>query len=80
MSANDIVTLIDAEVAKLQHARALIVGKVNRGPERRKSTTDKPKKKKWNLTPEGRARIGQAVRKRWDAQRKATKLIAEGLR
>ena len=80
MSANDVITLIDAEVAKLQQARALIAGKVNRGPERRKSTADKPKKRKWNVTPEGRARIAEAVRKRWDAQRKATKLVAEGLR
>jgi hypothetical protein len=77
MSANDILTLIDAEIAKLQAARALMTG----APVKRKSgppkstavSTVKPKKKKRNLSPEGRARIVSAVKARWAKQKKAAK-------
>jgi hypothetical protein len=77
MSTNDILTLIDAEIAKLQQARALIAGAVaKKGPGRPKSTalsTVKPKKKKRNLSPEGRARIVAALKARWAKQKKAAK-------
>lgn len=69
----DIVALIDAEIAQLQAARALIANagttSVKRGPGRPKGTG----KKKRNLSPEGRARIAEAVRRRWAAQKKAAK-------
>jgi hypothetical protein len=35
--------------------------------------TKKKKKKKRNLLPEGRARIAEAVKRRWAAQKKAAK-------
>ena len=77
MSTNDILALIDAEIAKLQQARALIVGPTaKKGPGRPKSTalsTVKPKKKKRNLSPEGRARIVAALKARWAKQKKAAK-------
>jgi hypothetical protein len=69
----DILALIDAEIAQLQSARALIAGDgtapTKRGPGRPKGTG----KKKRNLSPEGRARIVAAVKARWAAQKKAAK-------
>jgi hypothetical protein len=70
MNTTDILALIDAEIATLQQARALIVGtEIRRRPGRPKGTG----KKKRNLSPEGRARIAEAVKKRWAAQKKAAK-------
>jgi hypothetical protein len=69
----DILALIDAEIASLQSARALIAesgtATTKRGPGRPKGTG----KMKRNLTPEGRARIAAAVKARWAKQKKAAK-------
>ena len=78
MNTTDILTLIDAEIATLQQARAMVSGEVaKKGPGRPKSTavsTVTPrKKKKRNLSPEGRARIAAAVKARWAKQKKAAK-------
>jgi hypothetical protein len=83
MALKDIVSLIDAEIATLKEARALLaagsaVTVAKRKPGRpRKVQPDSPKatirKKKRNLSPEGRARIAEAARKRWAAQKKAGK-------
>ena len=83
MNATNLITLIDAEIATLKQARALIAGvsaevvTEKRKPGRPKSTTTAPaapaKKKKRKLTPEGRARIAEAVRRRWAAQKKVAK-------
>jgi hypothetical protein len=66
---------IDNEIAKLSQAKALLTDAtaVKRKPGRPKATTAvaKPTKKKRNLSPEGRKRIAEAVRRRWAAQRKA---------
>jgi len=71
----DILALIDSEIAKLQSARTLIAAAASaseiptkRRPGRPKGTG---KRKTRNLTPEGRARIADAVRRRWAAQKKA---------
>jgi hypothetical protein len=69
-----ILAQIDLEIARLQQARALlasteITGK--RGQTAR--TVAKPTKKKRNLTPEGRARIAEAVKRRWAKQKVAKK-------
>jgi hypothetical protein len=76
MSANDILALIDAEVAALQNARSLLAGTAaKRGPGRPKSavaSTPKTKKKR-KLSPEGRAKIAEGQRKRWAALKKAAK-------
>ena len=73
-----IITQIDAELAALRQARALLTGEVVKGKRGRpkgasqKETAKKaPAKKKRNMTPEGRARIAAAVKKRWAAQKKA---------
>jgi hypothetical protein len=72
MSQNDILSLIDAEIAHLKQARALIAGAGKPGPGRPKSTapvaTPKPKRKK--LSKEGRARIAAAQVARWAAIKK----------
>jgi hypothetical protein len=76
MSANEILSLIDSEIAALQQARALLAGGVaKKKPGRPKSTAVsvvKPKKKH-KLSAEGRAKIAEGQRKRWAALKKAAK-------
>jgi len=79
----EVIALIDAEIATLKEARAPLAAgsavtvpkrKAGRPPKVQPDTTATPKrKKKRNLSPEGRARIAEAARKRWAAQRKAAK-------
>jgi chorismate mutase len=61
MGVSDILVQIDREIAQLQQARALLAGGAAKAP-----------KKKRNLTPEGRKRIAEAVKRRWAEQKKAT--------
>jgi hypothetical protein len=75
MSTIDIIALIDAEITSLKAARALIAETGKRKPGRPKATADpvaKPKQKR-KMSPEGRARIVEAVRRRWATQKKAAK-------
>lgn len=71
MGVSEILAQIDHEIAQLQRARALLngssKGKLNKsaGPGRKGTG------KKRRLTPEGRKRIAEAVKRRWAAQRKA---------
>lgn len=69
----NILALIDAEIASLQHARALLTGAssapIKRGPGRPKGTG----KKKHKMSPEGRARLVAAVKARWATKKKAAK-------
>lgn len=79
MDFNRLVHEIDAEISRLQQARALLTGESSkRGPGRPKvaaqthkaaPTTAKTGKRKRRLSPEGRKRIADAMRKRW-AERK----------
>jgi hypothetical protein len=79
MPIKDLLAEIDAEIARLEQARSLLAAGesgIRRG--RPKNTSDvpaslKPTKKKRNLTPEGRARIAAAVKRRWAAQKAAGK-------
>lgn len=83
MKTTEILTQLDAEIAKLKQARTLLSGSnehpieiITRKPGRPKSTAapaPTAKKKMRNLSPEGRARIAEAVRRRWAAQKKAGK-------
>ena len=80
MALKEILSLIDAEIATLKEARALLAaGSAVTGVPRKagrpaETLFDSPKvpkrKKKRNLTPEGRARIAEAVKRRWAAQKK----------
>lgn len=79
----EVISQIDEEIAKLQQARALLVGGANtqkkaaRGrPKGSKnvapvSSASAPKKRKRQLSPEGRKAIADAMKKRWAERRKA---------
>ena len=84
MDVSKIVAEIDAKIASLQQARAVLVdldesalvSKPRRG--RPKGTTKgtkivaaaKPATRKRNLSPEGRKRIADAMKRRWAERRK----------
>jgi hypothetical protein len=87
MDVSKIIAEIDAKIASLQQARTVLVGldesapvvavpKKKRG--RPKGSTNavkaavKPVKRKRNLSPEGRKRIAEAMKRRW-AERRAKK-------
>ncbi len=75
MGVLEILAQIDHEIAQLQHARSVLGGKA--APAAKKTAaaptakTGKRRKKKRNLTPEGRKRIAEAVKRRWAEQKKA---------
>jgi hypothetical protein len=76
MGIKQIIEEVDAEIARLQQAKALLTGEaVKRSPSGPKAIAAAvaPAKKKRNLTPEGRARIAAAVKARWAKQKKAAK-------
>ena len=80
MGLPEILAMINREIAQLQKARAVLSGGVAPTAKRKAgrprkiavaviTTAAKPaKKKKRNLSPEGRRRIAEAVKKRWAAQ------------
>jgi hypothetical protein len=80
VEVNRIIAEIDAQISKLQQARALLAGttttaaRTGRGrPKGSKNTsavasTTAPRKRK--LSPEGRKRIADAMKKRWADRRK----------
>jgi hypothetical protein len=67
---SEILSQIDREIALLQQARALLAGSGTRATKAAASTANAPKKKR-RLSPEGRRRIAEAVKRRWAEQRKA---------
>ena len=73
MGVSEIIAQIDREIAQLQQARALLVGGAAASPKKTTAAAaaKKPGKKKRNLTPEGRKRIAEAVKRRWAEQKKA---------
>ena len=85
MGVSEILAAVDREIALLQQARALLSGGSAAAPKKRaartrkaaaavKHATPKPamkRGKKRHLSAEGRKRIIEAVRRRWEAQRKA---------
>jgi hypothetical protein len=74
MEMKQILAELDAEIALLQQAKALLSGEtIKRAPGRPKGSTAAVPKKKRNLSPEGRARIAAAVKARWARQKKASK-------
>ena len=80
MDFNRLVHEIDAEISRLQQARALLTGEsTKRGPGRPKvaaashksaAPAAKTTKRKRRLSPEGRKRIADAMRKRWAERKK----------
>lgn len=70
MGVSDILLHIDREIARLQKARTLLNGNAAQNGVHAGSRKNGRKKRR-NLTPEGRKRIADAVRRRWERQRKA---------
>ncbi len=86
MDVSNIIAEIDAKIASLQQARVVLSGLGETAPTvvkpkrgRPKGSTNaakavkaaKPIKRKRNLSPEGRKRIAEAMKRRW-AERRAT--------
>ena len=75
MGISEILAALDLEIAQLQQARVLLGGNTAPAPKKSAGRPSKvvsvPVKKKRNITPEGRKRIAEAVRRRWAAQKKA---------
>jgi hypothetical protein len=83
MDVSKLIAEIDAKIASLQQARATIAG-LGDGSEVSKPRRGRPKgstnaatpakkaKKKRNLSPEGRKRIADAMKRRWAERRKET--------
>ena len=80
MALKDVIAQIDAEITRLRQAKSLLAASgsssvlptVRRGrPKKDAEVADLPKpvKKKRNLSPEGRARIAEAVKRRWALQK-----------
>ena len=80
MNIPQILSDIDAEIARLKNIRSLLSGApspttATRGRGRPKGSVSATPKKttKRKLSPEARARIAAAQKKRWANQRKAAK-------
>jgi len=79
MQLSKILAELDTEIARLEQARTLLSGEPSptiRKAHKTKSVgaeSESPvkRKKKRNLSPEGRKRIAEAVRRRWELQKKA---------
>ena len=79
MDVKKILAEIDGEIARLQQIRTALagIGEVSTGKRRGrpKGSTNvakaaKPAKRKRNLSPEGRKRIAEAMKRRWAERRK----------
>lgn len=69
MGVAEILAQIDQEIAQLQRARTLLKNSSNGS-----NGNGLQSGKKRNLTPEGRKRISEAVRRRWAKQRKSVQV------
>jgi len=70
VALSEILSQIDREIALLQQARALLAGSGTSSKKAAPAAKSAPKKKR-RLTPEGRKRIAEAVKRRWAEQKKA---------
>lgn len=77
MEVKEILAELDQEIARLQQARTLLAGGTavkTRGPNKKSTgivaavAASSPTKRK--LTPEGRKRIAEAMKKRWAERKK----------
>lgn len=75
--SNELLILIDAEIGKLTHARSILAPVAN--PQTSAESTHSAKqprlkrKKKRKLSPEGRAIIVEALKKRWASHKAKAK-------
>jgi DeoR/GlpR family transcriptional regulator of sugar metabolism len=75
MGVSEIVVQIDRELALLQKARTLLASSgsavASKSVSSAVAAAKTPVAKKRNLSPEGRKRIAEAVKRRWAAHRKS---------
>lgn len=75
MQVNQIVAELDQEINRLKEARALLAGAAavprRRGRPASKQVAAPRTTRKHRLSPEGRKRISDALKRRWAKQRKA---------
>lgn len=74
MEVKGIIAEIDAQIQKLQQARELLSGlatATSKGPGRPKGSKNGGTRKKRKLSPEGRKRIQEAMKRRWAERRKS---------
>ena len=73
MGIKEILFQIDDEIARLERARTALLG-ASASPAAKAASfregATRRKRKKRKLTPEGRKRISEAVKRRWTAQKK----------
>jgi len=70
VGVHEILAQIDREIRQLKQARAVLAG------DAEPASTQTPKKR--NLTPEGRRRIAEAVKRRWALERESKLMEAAG--
>jgi hypothetical protein len=70
MGIKKILAELDAEITRLQQARALLTGETTKRAPGRPKGSKALKTKKRKMTPEGRARIVAAVKARWAKAKK----------
>jgi hypothetical protein len=73
MNLNDMLSAVDAEISRLQQARAALLNGTDTTRRGKKSASSRPAKVKRTMSPEARENIANAQRKRWAAQKKAAK-------
>lgn len=74
MGSTAIIALIDKELARLHKKRAgLVKQQKDAGSGKKTAPARKAAKARHQLSPEGRARIAEAQRKRWAAARNRRK-------
>ena len=73
MGSDTLLAAIDAEIKRLQEARALLAGAVASGTKSTFAKYTPGGRKRHRLSAEGRARIAEAQRKRWAAKKGAGK-------
>ena len=71
MEVDRIIAEIDAQIVKLQQARQLLAGTVTRDGATPKRAKVKVKATSRKLSPEGRKRISEAMKRRWATRRKS---------
>ena len=72
MNTGEIISQIDAEIARLQGARALLTeSPFKRGPGRPKAIKQPNTPKKRHLSAKGKAAISAAMKARWAKRKKA---------
>lgn len=72
MGVKEILSQIDHEIAQLKKARALLKGGGSSNGFHFAGASKNGRKKNRHLTPEGRKRIAEAQKRRWERERKAT--------